>query len=94
MHVVRGGRKPDKPESWSLVKYLFSYIPDKPHDIRCFHSFVPGDSMYKIVEQCGLPDEEIGKDAYLFVYHLPHGSTVTIGGPYLRRVDKVIYSGS
>lgn len=85
-------RGPSK-EHWRVTKYLFSYIPDQVHDPNCFRSFAPGASMYKIVEQCGRPDEEIGSDAYTFVYHLQHGSII-ISGPYLRRMDKIIYKDS
>jgi hypothetical protein len=85
-------RGPGK-QHWPATKYLFSYIPDQVRDPNCFRAFTPGASMYKIVEQCGHPDEEIGSDAYIFVYHLQHGS-VMISGPYLLRMDKIIYKDS
>jgi hypothetical protein len=85
-------RGPGK-EHWPPVKYLFSYIPDQAHDPACFRAFAPGASMYKIVEQCGYPDEEIGSSAYIFVYHLQHGSVI-ISGRYLHRMDKIIYKES
>ena len=80
-------------EHWTPVKYLFSYISDQAHDPACFPAFAPGNSMYKIVEKCGYPDEEIGSGVYIFVYHLQHGSVI-ISGPYLYRMDKIIYKHS
>jgi hypothetical protein len=69
-------------------------MPDKAHDATCLRAFAPGSSMYKIVEKCGHPDEEIGTDACAFVYHLSDGSRVTIRGPYLQRVSSIVFSAS
>jgi hypothetical protein len=37
------------------------------------------------------PDEEIGSGLYIFVYHLHDGSTVSIGTPYLTRIECRLY---
>jgi hypothetical protein len=88
----RGWLQAPRPEgSRSTVEWLFPYAPAKAGDVACFRKFVSGIAMDKIVEQCGRP-EEIGSGVYIFVYRLQDGSAVTIGTPYLSRIDQIQYT--
>ena len=50
--------------------------------------------MEAVVEKCGRPDEDTGRDAYAFLYHLPDGGTVTVTTPRLNSIQTVTYSDS
>ena len=76
-----------------IVDYLFSSIPDKPRESACFRSLKPEMSMRALVEKCGRPDEDTGRDSYTFLYHLPDGGTVTVATPRLNSIQTVSYTG-
>jgi hypothetical protein len=71
------------------VEYLFSWIPDHPRDPACFRSLNPGMSMEDAVQQCGRPDEDIGRDNYVFVYHFADGGTARITAASLKSIQHV-----
>ena len=75
--------------SQSVFKDLFPNAAAKAQNAECFRSLTPEMSMYAVVQKCGRPDEEIGSGVYIFVYHLHDGYTVSIGTPYLTRIDHV-----
>jgi hypothetical protein len=75
-----------------IVDYLFSSIPDKPREPACFRSLKPEMSMKAVVQKCGRPDEDTGRDAYAFLYHLPEGRTVTITTARLNSFQTVSYT--
>ena len=76
------------------VDYLFHFPPAKARNVECFQALPSGSSMQQIVEHCGRPDADIGRELYVFVYHLDNGSDATITTPYLRRPVQIIYSSS
>jgi len=78
--------------SQSIFKDLFPNAAAKEQNAECFRSLTPEMSMYAVVQKCGRPDEEIGSGVYIFVYHLHDGSTVSIGTPYLTRIDHVSFT--
>jgi hypothetical protein len=54
-----------------------------------FRSLTVKVSVSDVVEKCGRPDEELGSGLYIFVWHMPAGSTVSIGTPHLERIGPV-----
>jgi hypothetical protein len=81
----------EKPTPGGIVEELFPYAPVKSRDIACFRSLSSGITMYQAVQRCGRPDEEVGSGIYIFLYHMDDGGIVSIGTPYLSRVDHVTY---
>ena len=71
------------------IEYLFSWIPDTPRHRACFRSLKPGMSMEDVVKQCGRPDEEIGGDDYVFVYHFAQGGMASITTASLKNIQHV-----
>ena len=74
----------------SVPHELYSYRPDKKSNVERFSALTPGMSMDALVEKCGKPDQEIGSATYVFLYHMPDGSVISVDAPYLSRVDKVV----
>lgn len=82
----------DPPKEKSVTEEMFPSAPEKTRNIECFRNLSRGISMEELVQHCGRPDEELGSGVYIFVYHLQDGSTVTLGTPYLKRIDKAAYT--
>ncbi len=81
-------RQPQEtPEA--IAKAMFPNAPDNKQDINCFRSLAVKMSVNDVVEKCGRPDEELGSGLYIFVWHMPDGSSVSIGTPYLERIGPV-----
>jgi hypothetical protein len=78
---------PTTPES--IAKAIFPNAPNKVQSIDCFRSLPPEISLYAVVQKCGGPDEEVGSGIYIFVWHMPDGSSVSIGTPYLDKIGDV-----
>ena len=77
-----------------IVGYLFSYIgktADTRRDSACLRSVKPGMPMKEIVERCGLPDEDRGRDKYEFVYRMQNAALMTITARSLMSVEQVSY---
>jgi hypothetical protein len=71
------------------VEYLFSWIPDTSRHRGCFLSLKSGMSMEDVVKQCGRPDEEIGRDTYVFAYHFADGGTARITAASLKSIQQL-----
>ena len=69
---------------------MFPDAPEKAKTADCFRSLRGGMSMNAVVEKCGRPDEEVGSGMYIFLWHLDDRSTVSIGTPYLERIDYLL----
>lgn len=80
-----------RPNGRNPVDWLFHYEKPKTSDAACFQEFTARASMRKIVEKCGRPDQETGKNEYVFVYNFETGAKVTISGPYLSHIEKITY---
>jgi hypothetical protein len=77
----------DSPES--IAKAMFPNAPDNKQDINCFRLLTGEVSVNDVVKKCGRPDQELGSGLYIFVWHMPDGSYVSIGTPYLERIGPV-----
>jgi len=77
----------ETPEA--IAKAMFPNAPDNKRDINCFRSLTVKMSVNDVVEKCGRPDAELGSGLYIFVWHMPDGSSVSIGTPYLERIGPV-----
>lgn len=78
----------------SIIQEMFPHAHKKVENVDCFRSLTPQMSIYMAVEKCGRPDEEVGSGLYIFVYHLPDGSTVAMGTANLQRIDHITYKES
>jgi hypothetical protein len=76
-------------QSQVALAQLFQHAPEKAANADCFRSLTQKSSVYDAVTKCGRPDEETGSGVYIFIYHLRDGSTVSIGTPYLERIDRI-----
>jgi hypothetical protein len=76
----------------TIAKAMFPNAPEKTQNIDCFRALTPEMSMDSVIQKCGRPDEEVGSGIYIFVWHMPDGSTIAIGTPYLKRIYDVIYT--
>jgi hypothetical protein len=84
---AKGTHDTDSHES--IAKAMFPNAPDNRQDINCFRSLTVKMSFNDVVQKCGRPDEELGSGLYIFVWHMPDGSAVSIGTPYLERIGPV-----
>jgi len=77
----------DTPED--ISRAMFPNAPGNKQDINCFRSLTAKMSVNDVVEKCGRPDAELGSGLYIFVWHMPDGSSVSIGTPHLERIGPV-----
>ena len=73
-----------------IAKAMFPNAPQKAKKADCFRALTRNMSVNMAVEKCGRPDEEVGSSIYIFVWDLDDGSTVSIGTPYLERIDYLL----
>ena len=74
------------------MSVMFPNAPEKAKTVDCFRALTKEISIYTVVQKCGPPDEELGSGIYIFVWHLPDGSSVNIGTPYLRGIGEIRYT--
>jgi len=83
------GQPSEQETPEAIAKAMFPNAPDNKRDINCFRSLTVKSSVNDVVQKCGRPDEELGSGLYIFVWHMPDGSAVSIGTPYLERIGPV-----
>jgi hypothetical protein len=76
----------------SIARAMFPNAPEKAQSAGCFRGLKPTMSIATVVQKCGRPDEELGSGIYIFVWHLPDGSTISIGTTTLERIGDVRYT--
>jgi hypothetical protein len=75
----------------STERTLARQIPPTARAIEAFRRIKPHMSMERIMEICGVPDEDIGSGIHIYVYKLSDGSLVRIGTPDKKRLVYVVH---
>jgi hypothetical protein len=77
----------------NIARAMFPNAPGKTKSVDCFRTLTPEMSVQAVVRKCGRPDEEVGSGAiFTFVWHMPDGSSVSIGTSTLERISEVKYT--
>ena len=90
--VSKSGQLSEQETAEAIARAMFPNAPDNKQDINCFRSLTVKMSVNDVVKKCGRPDEELGSGLYIFVWHMPNGSAVSIGTPYLERIGPVRFT--
>ncbi len=93
-HGLEANQPPESTETHrNIARAMFPNAPEKRHSAECFRTLTPKISMQAVVEKCGRPDEEVGSGGvFIFVWHMPGGSSVSISTPTLERIGDVKYT--
>jgi hypothetical protein len=77
----------------NIARAMFPDAPKKTQSADCFRTLTPEMTVQAVVQKCGRPDEEVGSGGvFIFVWHMPGGSSVSIGTPTLDRIGDVRYT--
>ena len=77
----------------NIARAMFPDAPKKTQSADCFNTLAPEMSVQAVVQKCGRPDEEVGSGGvFIFVWHMPGGSSVSISTRTLERIGEVKYT--
>jgi hypothetical protein len=77
----------------NIARAMFPDAPKKTQSADCFSTLTPEMSVQAVVQKCGRPDEEVGSGGvFIFVWHMPGGSSVSVSTPTLERIGEVKYT--
>ena len=74
----------------SVLNCIFSYpLAERRRPGTCLQSLPKDASVYVMAELCGRPDDEVGKDDFIFLYRFPDGTTAAVHAPSTRRITEI-----